>query len=207
MKAQHTLLLFTIAATISLASAEDDSFGELPPSPFITQDFQARGIAGLERLHEDTVQAACNHLAKSAPRTRSMVQALEQAQLAAIKLPADGKFLGDWKSGEKIAQDGRGMMWSDKAGAENGGNCYNCHQLSKAETSFGTIGPSLNQYGAQRGNSLEIQKYTYSKIFNAKAYNLCSTMPRFGHVGALTEKQIKDLVALLLDPESPVNKK
>lgn len=203
MKAQHTLLLFTMAATISqMASAQDESYGELPPSPFITQDFKARGIAGLERLQEDNVQGACN---RSAPR--SVVQVLEQAQLAAIKLPADGKFLGDWKSGEKIAQNGRGMMWSDEAGAENGGNCYNCHQLSKAETSFGTIGPSLNQYGAQRGNSPEIQKYTYSKIFNAKAYNLCSTMPRFGHVGALTEKQIKDLVALLLDPESPVNKK
>jgi hypothetical protein len=31
-------------------------------------------------------------------------------------------------------------------------------------------------------------------------------MPRFGQVGALEEKQIKDLVALLLDSESPVNK-
>ena len=206
MKAQRTLLLFTMAATISLmASAEDESFGELPPSPFITQDFNARGIAGLERLQEDAVQAACNHLGKSAPP--SVVQALEQAQQAAIKLPADGKFLGDWKSGEKIAQNGRGMMWSDEVGAENGGNCYNCHQVSKAETSFGTLGPSLYQYGAQRGNSPEIQKYTYSEIFNAKAYNLCSAMPRFGHVGALTENQIKDLVALLLDPESPVNKK
>ncbi|MDP1682440.1 MAG: sulfur oxidation c-type cytochrome SoxX [Burkholderiales bacterium] len=184
-----------------MASAQDDSYGTLPARPF-TQDFQARGIAGLERLQEDSVQAACNHWAP-----RSVVQALEQAQLAAIKFPADGKFLGDWKAGEKIAQKGGGMTWSDKAGTENGGNCYNCHQLSKAETSFGTIGPSLNQYGALRGNSPEIQKYTYSKIFNAKAYNLCSTMPRFGHAGALTEKQIKDLVALLLDPESPVNKK
>jgi sulfur-oxidizing protein SoxX len=31
-------------------------------------------------------------------------------------------------------------------------------------------------------------------------------MPRFGHAGALGEQQIKDLVSLLLDPESPVNK-
>jgi sulfur-oxidizing protein SoxX len=30
-------------------------------------------------------------------------------------------------------------------------------------------------------------------------------MPRFGYAGALTEQQIKDLVALLLDPNSPVN--
>ena len=51
-----------------------------------------------------------------------------------------------------------------------------------------------------------MQKYTYNKIFNAKAYNACSEMPRFGHVDALKPEQIKDLVALLLDPESPVNK-
>ena len=31
-------------------------------------------------------------------------------------------------------------------------------------------------------------------------------MPRFGHKGILTEEQIKDVVALLIDPESPVNK-
>lgn len=168
-------------------------------------DFQARGIAGLERLDEDNVRAACNHLGNAPPK--QVVQALEQAQLATIQYPTDGKYLGDWKNGEKIAQSGGGMTWSDKAGKENGGNCYNCHQLSKSETSFGTVGPSLNQYGALRGHSAEIQKYTYGKIYNAKAYNLCSHMPRFGYVKALTEQQIKDLVALLLDPESPVNKK
>ena len=168
-------------------------------------DFQARGVAGLERLDEDNVRAACNHLGSVPPK--QVVQALEQAQRAAIQYPSDGKYLGDWKNGEKIAQDGRGMTWSDKAGSENGGTCYNCHQLSKSETSFGTIGPSLNQYGALRGNSVETQKYTYGKIYNAKAYNLCSHMPRFGHVKALTEQQIKDLVALLLDPASPINKK
>ena len=31
-------------------------------------------------------------------------------------------------------------------------------------------------------------------------------MPRFGHQGILTEEQLKHVVALLLDPESPVNK-
>jgi L-cysteine S-thiosulfotransferase len=31
-------------------------------------------------------------------------------------------------------------------------------------------------------------------------------MPRFGANKVLTEKQITDLVALLFDPESPVNK-
>jgi sulfur-oxidizing protein SoxX len=31
-------------------------------------------------------------------------------------------------------------------------------------------------------------------------------MPRFGHKGILTEQQVKDVVALLMDPASPVNK-
>ena len=30
-------------------------------------------------------------------------------------------------------------------------------------------------------------------------------MPRFGHAGLLDEDQIRDLMALLLDPKSPVN--
>jgi sulfur-oxidizing protein SoxX len=67
------------------------------------------------------------------------------------------------------------------------------------------VGPSLYQFGKKRGYSTEIQRYAYGKIYNAKAYNLCSQMPRFGHVGALTEQQMKDLTALLMDPASPVN--
>jgi sulfur-oxidizing protein SoxX len=31
-------------------------------------------------------------------------------------------------------------------------------------------------------------------------------MPRAGHGGILTEQQVKNVVALLLDPQSPVNK-
>lgn len=31
-------------------------------------------------------------------------------------------------------------------------------------------------------------------------------MPRVGHMAILDEKQLKDVMALLLDPASPVNK-
>src|SRR4030095_2111234 len=89
--------------------------------------------------------------------------------------------------------------------ARAAGSCYNCHQLSPKEASFGTIGPSLYRFGASRGNGPEIQKYVYGKIYNAKAYNLCSQMPRLGYSGTLAEEQIKDLVGLLLDPAPPVN--
>lgn len=168
------------------------------------RDFDAKGIAGLDRLNTDKLQDVCN--ATNSKPSPDMGAVLEGEQMAAVKLPADGKLLGDWKKGESLAQSGRGMTWSDKAGIPNGGNCYNCHQIAPAELSFGTIGPSLKGYGKLRGNSPEIQKYTFQKIYNAKAFNACSAMPRFGHRGALTESQIKDLVALLLDPASPVNK-
>jgi sulfur-oxidizing protein SoxX len=170
----------------------------------IKRDFQAKGQAKFDRLTADELQQACNANGNNPP---AEVQArLAAAQLATIKLPADGKYMGDWKEGEKIAQSGRGFTWSDKADEPAGGNCYNCHQIGPAETSFGTVGPSLFHYGKQRGNSEAIQQYTYQKIYNAKAFNLCSEMPRFGHAGALNETQIKHLVALLLDPASPVNK-
>ena len=169
----------------------------------IKQDFHAKGIAQMDRLNEDALQLVCNRSQNKPPK--DVGERLQQDQLEAIKYPADGKFLGDWKAGEKLAQNGRGMTWSD-GGKPSGGSCYNCHQIGPATTSFGSIGNSLLHFGKIRGYGADIQKYVYGKIYNAKAYNLCSNMPRFGHSGTLTEKQIKDLVALLLDPNSPVNK-
>ena len=142
-------------------------------------------------------------------KTANTVQA---ANMKTIKWPSDGKYLGDWKEGEKIAQSGRGLTWTDKPDSPNGGNCYNCHQIDQKEISFGTIGPSLYQYGKLRGvkdpNSAEskaIVEYTWGKIWNSKAYNACSNMPRAGHTGILTQEQVRHIVALLLDPKSPVN--
>jgi sulfur-oxidizing protein SoxX len=97
------------------------------------------------------------------------------------------------------------MQWSEKPEVPGGGGCYNCHQLSPAQESYGTLGPSLKAFGKTRGNGPDMQRYVYGKIYNAKAYNLCSHMPRFGHTGSLSEQQIKDVVAYLLDPASPVN--
>jgi L-cysteine S-thiosulfotransferase len=49
-------------------------------------------------------------------------------------------------------------------------------------------------------------EYTWGKIWNPHAYNACSNMPRAGHKGILNEQQIRHVMALLLDPKSPVNK-
>jgi L-cysteine S-thiosulfotransferase len=192
------------AAALAIASSAQAQDYRAQAVSMMNRDFHANGIAHKDRLNEDALQLVCNRSDNNPPK--GIAERLQQDQLAAIKYPADGKFLGDWKSGEKIAQNGRGMTWSDKAGGPNGGSCYNCHQIGPNETSFGTIGNSLRQFGKIRGNTPEIQKYVYGKIYNAKAFSLCSKMPRFGHSGTLTEHQIKDLVALLLDPNSPVNK-
>jgi sulfur-oxidizing protein SoxX len=170
----------------------------------VKRDFHARGIATMDRLTQDELQLACTGYRDHPPA--DVLRRLEAQQMATIKLPADGKLMGDWKRGQRLAESGRGMTWSDKPGAANGGSCYNCHQLGPQQTSFGTMGPSLRQFGKLRGYTPEMQKYAYQRIYNSKAFAPCSAMPRFGPSATLTEAQIKDLVAYLMDPESPVNK-
>ena len=98
------------------------------------------------------------------------------------------------------------MQYSDDPKVPAGANCYACHQLAPQELSYGTIGPSLYQFGKLRGYTDDTRKYAWGKVFNAEAFAACSNMPRFGHKGILSEQQIRDVVALLMDPESPVNK-
>jgi sulfur-oxidizing protein SoxX len=143
---------------------------------------------------------------RNTPAAQKVLIEEQTKAMAAIKPPADGKYLGSWKAGEAVAQSGRGATWSDTTKAPNGGGCYNCHQISKQEISYGNIGPSLTGYGKTRGTSEAILTYTWNRISNSKAYNACSNMPRMAHFNLLTEQQIKDVMALLLDPESPVNK-
>ena len=168
--------------------------------------FKEHGQAKLNRLDQDEVQRVCSEVRADRPLAKDVAKRLEEAQLATIKYPAEGKYLGDWKAGERIAQTGVGMQYSDDPKNPAGGNCYACHQLAPAEVSYGTIGPSLFHFGKLRGFTPDMQKYAYGKVYNAEAYAACSNMPRFGHSGILTEKQIKDVVALLMDPDSPINK-
>jgi sulfur-oxidizing protein SoxX len=192
-----------------------------PPAPdydaltaeMMKASFRDQGIAKVDRLAQDPSNAECSKsLGEALPAAKA--KTIEGANLATVKMPSDGKFIGDWREGERLAQNGRGMTWTDPSAATsaNGGSCYNCHQLGKAEISYGTIGPSLYNYGKLRGvadpespASQAIVEYTWRKIYNSKAFNACSGMPRFGHEGLLSETQIKQLMGLLLDPKSPVN--
>ena len=174
--------------------------------------FRDQGIAKAERINQDLGQLACSTDQAVAPEQAKRIEA---ESLATIRWPAAGQYVGDWREGEKLAQNGRGMTWTDASAApkDNGGNCYNCHEIDRKEISFGTIGPSLWNYGKLRGvkevadpAAAPIVQYTWGKLWNSKAYSACSNMPRFGHAKLLEESQIRDLMALLLDPKSPVNR-
>jgi sulfur-oxidizing protein SoxX len=178
----------------------------------IKASFRDEGIAKVDRINQDLGQAACS--SDKAP-PEGVAKQIEAEALATIQPPEGGRYIGSWREGEKLAQNGRGMTWTD-ASAEpkaNGGNCYNCHQIDQAEISFGTIGPSLWNYGKLRGvkdpadpASAAVVQYTWGKLWNSKAYAACSNMPRFGHAKLLDQEQLRDIMALLLDPASPVNR-
>lgn len=177
----------------------------------IKASFREQGIARLDRLDQDLGQEACSG---AEPPPAELARRIEAEALASVRWPSDGRYLGDWREGEKLAQNGRGMTWSDPstAPAGNGAQCYNCHQIDQKEISYGTIGPSLWHYGLLRGvkdpadpAAAPVLRYTWGKLWNSKAYVACSNMPRFGHAGLLEERQLRDLMALLLDPRSPVN--
>jgi len=173
----------------------------------IQESFRADGIAALNRIDQDATQKFCSDPKfADSKQGQAMREKIQKINMDSIKQPSDGKYIGDWKNGERIAQSGRGATWTDTAETPIGGGCYNCHQIDSKEISYGNIGPSLTGYGKMRGYSPEVVTYTWNRINNSKAYNACSNMPRFAHFKLLNEKQMQDVMALLLDPESPVNK-
>ena len=198
--AAATALAVLPAAAQQVDSAKVDAAVQaaFPSFPAAAGDWRSR-------LVQDETMKQCS-AAHNLP-DKAVADAIQARERASIQYPADGKLMGDWKKGEKFAQSGFGLRFTDypPGNRVNGGNCYACHQISKKEISFGNIGPSLYQYGKLRGQGEEVVKYTWGKLYNAQAYLACSKMPRFGHKGILTEAQLKDVMALLLDPASPVN--
>jgi len=172
-------------------------------STALNTGFKSINQVGLDRLEQDPLQAFC-----SKPREESgdaaVAAELRETALASVVLPGDGDYLGSWERGQEVANNGKGLQYSDNPEEANGGNCYACHQLDPAEVAYGNLGPSLTNYGA-RGQSDVMLQYTWTKLWNTHAFNVCSHMPRFGAQRILTEQQLKDVMAFLFDPDSPVN--
>jgi L-cysteine S-thiosulfotransferase len=207
--------IFTVVAV--LASCAVPSKGMSSAAELLAtlkSSFSERGPAKMDRLDQNEVQRICSEADKTGIAVDEATRKkIETTLYAAIPYPTDAKYIGNWQEGEKIAQDGTGLQFSDAIGKPSGANCYACHQIGPKEISFGNLGPSLYKYGVNRGvkdpNAAEseaIVKYTWARLWNTHSVNLCSSMPRFGDAKILTNAQLKDVMALLLDPQSPVNK-
>ena len=213
MKKLNIILTSVFVLGLGVATAQEwkSVYFNVAADRLFKKGFEGKGtIKGDEitaRLTQDEAQAACSDAGRSfgGKDGAAYYNKLTADQKKTIVYPADGKYVGDWKAGEKIAQSGKGLTWRNKNDAVNGGSCYNCHQISPEEISHGNIGPSLYQYGKKKGNSPQALRDTWARIYNSKGFNVCSWMPRFGHLGILSETQLKNVVALLHDPKSPVN--
>lgn len=200
---------FIIGATLSLATlgtvtAQQGGLPAATVDKYVASLWSKAPEEWQKRNTQDETQKICS--ATNNTVTEAQGKEIIARELATVKFPADGNIMGDWKKGAQVAQRGSGGQFSDQPDTFRGGNCYACHQLSPAEVSYGTLGPSLQGYGKLKDFKPEAAKEAYAKIYNAQSAFACSTMPRFGHTGFLTEAQIKDAVAYLFDKESPVNK-
>ena len=202
----------TVAACLALAAT-----GACAADPTVierTEEIVGRSFSSATaderktRLDQDEVQALCS-MHHNQPPEAAALRILDLSR-ASLRYPPDGRLIGDWKEGEKLASVGTGghigKIQPDRPGVRRGGNCYACHVLAPKEVAAGNLGPSLAGYGKQRGTSPESVRLTYEKIFNAQAFYPCSHMPRFGSNAWLTPQEVADAVAFLLDAASPVNK-
>jgi L-cysteine S-thiosulfotransferase len=189
-------------ATIISLSASAESVNDLADK-YVEAMFAKAAPEWKARAKQDETQRVCSQYEQPAKEEAEKIVARE---MATVVYPEGGVMGGDWKKGEAIAQNGRGGQFSDDDKTVNGGNCYACHQLAPSEVSYGTLGPTLQGYGKARNFSADEAKTTYAKLFNSQSVVACSMMPRFGYHKFLTEAQLKDVLAYLYDPASPVNK-
>jgi L-cysteine S-thiosulfotransferase len=209
MRHAHAALLIVSLAIVlgtSAAPAQEVRVADAARADAATKSaFPTAPADWQSRLVPDETMRTCSAHRNHPPG--DLAQAIAQRARAAIVYPADGKLLGDWRQGEAIAQSGYGLRFTDyPPRTPNGGNCYACHRLSRQELSYGTLGPPLLDYGKARNYGAADARAAYEKIYDSQASLPCSNMPRFGSNGILSSEQIKDLVALLMNPDSPVNK-
>jgi sulfur-oxidizing protein SoxX len=198
------IILATLALTLSLSGAPAVAQQSDPADAAIKAAFPTAPADWASRLIGDETMRQCSAHRNSPPK--AIADAIQAREKASIVYPPDNNFIGDWKKGERLAQSGYGLRFTDYPPRQaNGGNCYACHQITKSEVSFGTLGPSLGNYGKIRDFAPADAKALYEKIYNSNAVFPCSTMPRFGANKILTVEQITDIVALLMAKDSPVN--
>lgn len=208
MKHFLTLAALVLAAGSCTTAASAQTAAKAPDpalvDAYIKSTFGKTSPEWQARIEPDETLKTCNAFHNDVPAADA--DKIIARELARVVYPADGKFLGNWKEGAKIANNGRGGQFSDPPNTVAGGNCYACHQMEQSEVSYGTLGPSLTNYGKDRKYDQQEIKNAFTKVYDSQAVLACSNMPRFGVNKVLNEQQIKDIVAFLFDPESPINK-
>ncbi|CAD5276170.1 Monoheme cytochrome SoxX (Sulfur oxidation) [Bosea sp. 62] len=200
----RTLIPFAVVLLAAGGAGAQERPSQAVIDAYLKSTFGKASAEWQARIKPDDSLSVCNTTRNNPSSADS--EAMLKRESARVVYPADGKFLGDWKKGYQVANNGRGGQFSDPPGTVAGGNCFACHQLDPKEVSYGTLGPSLAAYGKDRKYDPETIKDAYTKIYNSMAVVPCSNMPRFGVNKVLDEQQIKDVMAYLFDPESPVNK-
>jgi sulfur-oxidizing protein SoxX len=204
-----TVLGTSVLLAAGCATYPDQATTRQNAERMVSESFSAPMPALLKRLAQDKSQRICSKIGDAKLTHEEAAEVVKLAR-ASMQYPESGTLVGDWKIGDALAHDGAGdriQYGALEKRKENGGLCQNCHGLAPGEINVGTIGPPLTGYGLQRGGSEAIAKLTYERIYNGWAYAPCSNMPRLGANGHLSPEQITHLVAYLIDPQSPINKK
>lgn len=116
MKKQHKSALLWAAGLSALAviagcaSLPGEAELDAQAAAMMKTSFRTQGIADVKRIEQDLGQKACS---SDQPPSESVAKQIEAESLASIKWPANGQYIGDWKEGEKLAQNGRGMTWTE----------------------------------------------------------------------------------------------
>ena len=194
-----------MVAALSKLSPED--FKADGPIPGSAQEKPVRAAA----VGGDGKPPAEAQSSRQDPSCATPAASLDKARFVQ---PANGDVIGNWKAGELLARSSGARSAASPAaskpakgsGEQIGGNCIGCHQLTPGERPAKASAPSLVGYGRTRKFALAAAQATYARLYDPNALVACSGMPRFGAAGLLTDRQIKDLVALLFDPKSPVNR-
>ena len=137
MKTKNIKSIFAFTGiALTLVLTQGSVFAQQQNDPkfnkMMKDGFRAEGIAGLDRIQQDETQKFCSDpVFASSEKAQGMREKIQKINMDDIKQPSDGKYIGDWKKGEAIAQSGRGATWTDKADTPIGGGCYNCHQIDK----------------------------------------------------------------------------
>src|SRR5437868_14944928 len=123
-------IILALAASPALAQQADADAAINAAFPGMPADWASR-LTGDETMQQ--CSASRNNPSKD------VAEAIRKREQANIIYPPDNNFMGDWKKGEALAQSGYGLRFTDYPPRQaNGGDCYACHQISKAERSYGT---------------------------------------------------------------------